>query len=777
MNGTDGVVGSSLLRFEDERLLTGAGCFGDDVIAEGQCYAAFVRSPHAHADIVSIDRARAASMPGVRGVFTAEDLSADGVGRFPTDVDTRGPLFPNRDGSLMADPDYLPLATGRARHVGDPVAMLIADTVGRAEEAAEAVAVRWRPRASVTATGRAASPGAPQLWDVAPGNICFDWVAGDAAGTEAALASADHLVTLEMVNNRVITCFLEPRAALGIYDAATDRFTIHVGCQSLYALRGRIARPLGVPADRIRVITRDVGGGFGSRNVIYPEYVAVLWAARKLARPMKWTARREEEFRTTAQARDTLLRGTLGLSRSGDFLALRVDSTCNLGAYHSGNGPFTALRNLTRMLPGVYRTPALYLELRGVFSNTVPISSYRGVGRVEAITLMERLIDRAARETGLDRVALRKRNAIPPDAMPHTTPMEAVYDSGDYAANMDIAMAAAGWDTFEKRRTEAAARGRRRGIGMCNYIEGAGGVPEEYAGLTVGGAGTVCLRAGCLSQGQGHETTLRQIVADALGVPVDGIQVTEADTDLIPAGVGTNASRSMVRAGTALVEAARALVESGSETAARLLEAARADIVFEGGEYRVAGTDRSVGLFEVARAARSDAGPGTLRSDRHHDSEATTYPTGCHICEVEIDPETGALEIVAFSVVDDVGRAINPMIVHGQSQGGIAQGVGQALMEDGVYDAETGQLLAGSFMDYAIPRADDLPPLVPIRNDIPSPTNPLGVKGAGEGGTTGAPGAVVNAVLDALAPLGVREIDMPVTSQKVWRAIRQAGER
>ena len=759
-------IGASIPRFEDYRLLTGTGCFTDDINEDEQAFAAFVRSPHAHADIVSIDTEAAAALPGVLAIFSAADLVAGGVKPVPTDVATRGLDSPNRDGSLMADPDYFPLARDRVRHVGDPVAMVIAETALGAEEAAETVAVSYQPRHSVTDTAQAMSADAPQLWDEVPDNICFDWITGDEAATAAALEEAAHVVSIDVINNRIITSFMEPRAAIGRYAPDSGDFVIHAGCQGLYTLQRRLGISLSVEAAKIRVISRDVGGGFGSRNVIYPEYAAVLWAAREIARPVKWTARRDEEFRTTSQARDTLLRGTLGLSAAGDFLALRVDSTANLGAYHTGNGPFTQLRNLTRMLPGVYKTPALYLDLKGVFTNTIPISSYRGVGRMEAITLMERLIDKAARVTGMDRIALRRRNVIPPDAMPHTTPTEAVYDSGEYEAGMNLAMDAAGWADFEERRAEAATRNCLRGIGLCNYIEGAGGVPDEYAGLTIGGDGVAHLRAGSLSQGQGHETTLRQIVAGALGISVDSIHMTQSDTDLIPSGVGTNASRSMVRAGTALAEAANEIIETGKETACHILEAAPEDIEFTEGEYRVTGTDRTADLFAVAGHA------GSLNAENNHRGEATTYPNGCHICEVEIDRETGALEIVSFSVVDDVGRAINPMIVHGQSQGAIAQGIGQALMEIGAYDPESGQLLSGSYMDYCLPRADDLPFMHPIQNDCPSPTNPLGVKGAGEGGTTGAPAAVMNAITDALAPLGAPHVDMPATPQTLWRAIQ-----
>jgi len=770
------MIGENVPRIEDERLLTGAGRFTDDIALPGQVFAAFVRSPHAHAEVAAIDTARAAAMPGVLGVWRADDLLADGVRPFPTDVASRGPLYPNRDGSLMADPDWLPLSRGRARHVGDAVALVVAETAAQAGDAAAAVAIDWRPLASVTDTATAADPGRAQLWDEAPRNVCFDWVAGDRDATEAGLAAAAHVVSLSVVNNRLVTCFLEPRAAVARFDAASGRFELHVGCQGLYTLQRRLAHVLGVDPERVRVITRDVGGGFGSRNVTYPEYAAVLWAARRLGRPVRWTAGRDEEFSATAQARDTVLSGRLGLDADGMFTALRVDSVCNLGAYHSANGPFTQLRNLTRMLTSVYRVPASYLELKGVFANKAPISSFRGVGRMEAVYMIERLIEQAARETGIDRVSLRRRNLIPPDAMPYRANPDALYDSGDYAANMDIALRAADWDGFASRRDESMRRGRLRGIGIANYIEGAGGDPSEYGAVAVEGAGegAVRLAAGCVAQGQGHETSLRQIVAAEFGIPLDRVDFTPNDTDLIPAGVGTNASRSMVRAGTALVEAARQAIEAGRPAAARLLQAAPEEVSYADGAYRIADTDRAADLFAVARAM-ADEGP-PLGAENHHSNEAVTYPNGCHVCEVEIDPETGVVELLGFVAVDDVGRPVNPMIVRGQSQGAVAQGLGQALMELGAYDAETGQLLSGSFMDYRVPRADDLPPLDPIPNDVPSPTNPLGVKGAGEGGTTGAPAAAICAILDALAPLGVSHLDMPATPLAVWRAIRSARQ-
>jgi carbon-monoxide dehydrogenase large subunit len=538
---------------------------------------------------------------------------------------------------------------------------------------------------------------------------------------------------------------------------------------------------LGVATDRVRVISPDVGGAFGARSVIYPEYLAVLWAAREIGRAVKWTGTREEEFLTSTQGRDSFLRGELGLDNAGHFLGLRVTGHANMGARHTGNGPYSVMRNLARMLPGVYQTPAVCMALTGVFTNTVPVSSYRGVGRMEAIFLMERLVDQAAREMGADRITLRRQNLIPAASLPYQTPMGAVYDSGDYASNMDKAMTAAHWDDFPARRADAKCSGRLRGIGLANYIEGAGGGAGEYAAIGVDENGIAHIGAGCVDQGQGHRTSLRQIVADRLGLGLEQIAVSPSDTDLIADGVGTNASRSMVRAGTALVAAADRLIEIGRPFAAGLLQAQASEVTYRDGRYHSDG-GRSVGLNEVARAAQGmragpDKGPDkreALFAEIRSRDDAVTYPNGCHICEVEIDPETGAVEVIAFIAVDDVGRAINPPIVHGQSQGGIAQGIGQALMEWGAFDPASGQMLSGSFLDYAMPRAAGLPSLQPIANDFPSPTNALGVKGAGEGGATGAPAAVMSAVLDALAPCGVTDITMPATAARIWAAIRAA---
>jgi len=769
------VIGESLKRVEDRRLLTGAGRFTDDIAAPGAAWAVFLRSPHAHAEIRAIDKSAARAIAGVLGIYDGADLSKAGVNAIGTGIAGRGKLYPNRDGSAMTDPPYRPLAEGRVRHVGEPVAVIVAETRDGAAAAAEAMRVDYAPLPAAAMAAHANDPGAPEIWTEAPGNLCYDWGSGDAGASEAALAQAAHVTRLAVTIPRVVPAFLEPRAALADYDVEKGRFELTIGCQSVHGIRDKIARTLGVEVAAVRVRSLDVGGAFGARSVLYPEYVPLLWAARELGRPLRWRAGREEEFLTSTQGRDSVLTGQLGLDAQGKFLCLRVTGVSNMGARHTGSGPYSVMRNLARMLPGTYAIPACRLELKGVFTNTVPLSSYRGVGRMEAIYVIERLVDQAAQETGRDRIELRAKNLIRSADLPCVTAMGSNYDSGDYAANMDLAMDAADWAGFEARRAAARARGKLRGIGLCNYIEGAGGGAGEYAAIGLDAArGRLRIGAGCVAQGQGHQTSLAQIAAGRLGLPFEEIEVLASDTDLIAAGVGTNASRSMVRAGTALAEACEKLVERARGAAAGLLQADARDLTFRDGEYM--GSDgRSVGLLAAVRACAEGEGSGAPLAEIHSEAEEVTYPNGCHVCEVEIDPATGALEVIAFTIVDDVGRAINPVIVHGQSQGGVAQGIGQAVMERAVFDPEDGQLLTGSFMDYALPKAKAIPDLHPIDNDYPSPTNPLGVKGAGEGGATGAPAAVMNAVLDALSPLGVRTLDMPATPQTVWRAIRDAG--
>ena len=769
-------IGASVKRREDQRLLTGEGRFADDFNGLGQAHAAFVRSPHAHADVLAIDAAPAKAVAGVLAVFTGHDLAADGVGGIPTLIAERGGNIRSRDGSPFAEPTWLALATDRARHVGEPIAMVVATTPAQARDGAEAVVVRYAARPAVVDAVAALGDGAPQLHAVATRNRVYDWECGDAAATDRAFASAAHVTRLTLVDNRLITCFMEPRAALAAWDAATGRYTIHASLQSVHQLAANLARILGVARDRVRCITGDVGGGFGSKIQPYPEYVALAWAARRLGRPVKWASSRSEGFVTDAQSRDHRLTGELALDADGRITGLRVHSIQNLGAYVATGMPMSIILNMERMVSGVYAIPAIHLRLEGAVTNTVPINVYRGVGRLECVYTVERLIERAARETGRDPAAFRRANMV--RAFPYRTATGAVYDSGDYVARLDEAIEHADVEGFTARRAESAKRGKLRGLGLGPYVEGTGGVPQEFAEVRVLSTGVVEVPMGSQSQGQGHETVFAQVVAERLGVPYETVSIVQGDTDRVARGVGTFASRSMVRGGSAAVEASDAVVATGKPMAAHLLEAATADIEYRDGAFRVVGTDRSIGLFEVARAVTGGQLPAalgtTLGAATWHENPAFAFANGCEVCELEVDPETGAVTIVAWTMVDDSGRSVNPMIVHGQQHGSVAQGIGQALIERCVYDSTTGQLLSGSLLDYAIPRADDLPSITVVSRDVPSPTNPLGVKGAGEGGTVGAPGAVINAILDALAPLGVTHIDMPATPERVWRAIQDA---
>jgi len=769
-------IGASVKRREDVRLLTGQGRYAEDVNAPGQAYAAFVRSPHAHAALISVDAKQALAIAGVLGVFTGRDLVADGVGPIPTLIAERGGGIRNRDGSPFAEPAWYPLATDRVRHVGEPVAIVIGATPAATQDGAQAVAVRYLGRRAVVDAVAALAEGAPSLHAGVARNRAYDWECGDAEATARAIATAAHVTRLALVDNRLVTCFMEPRAALAEWDAGAGRYTLHAGLQSVHQLAMNLARVLGVAAEHVRCVTGDVGGGFGSKIQVYPEYVALAWAARQVGRPVKWVSSRSEGFVSDVQSRDHALTGELALDATGRITALRVRSTSNLGAYVAPSIPISTLSNMERMISGLYAIPAIHLRVEGALTNTVPINVYRGVGRIECVYTVERLIDRAARETERDPAALRRANMV--RTFPYRTATGAVYDSGDYVARLDEAIALGDAAGLPARRAEAARRGKLRGIGLGPYIEGTGGVPQEFAEVRVLPTGIVEVPIGSISQGQGHETVFAQVVAERLGVPFETVRIVMGDTDRVAKGVGTFASRSMVRAGSAAVEASESVIAAGKEMAAHLLEAAVADIEYRDGAFGVVGTDRSISIFEVARAAAAGKLPQalgtTLGAARMHENPAFAFANGCEVCELEVDPETGAVEIVALTMVDDSGRSVNPMIVHGQMHGAVAQGIGQALTERCVYDPESGQLLSGSFLDYAIPRADDLPAISVTSRDVPSPTNPLGVKGAGEGGTVGAPGAVIHAILDALAPVGVTHIDMPATPERVWRAIREA---
>ncbi len=769
-------IGAPVKRREDRRLLTGQGRYAEDWNAPGQVHAAFVRSPHAHGDVLAIDAAPARAVAGVLDVFTGRHLIADGVGAIPTLIAERGGGIRSRDGSPFAEPTWHPLATDRVRHVGEPVAIVVAATPAAAQDGAAAVTVHYAPRPAVVDGVAALTEGAPQVHAGVARNRAYDWECGDAETVARAIADAAHITRLTLIDNRLVTCFMEPRAALAEWDARVERYVLHASLQSVHQLAANLARILGVAVARVRCVTGDVGGGFGSKIQVYAEYVALAWAARRIGRPIKWVSSRTEGFLTDAQSRDHVLVGELALDATGRITALRVHSTSNLGAYVAPSIPISTLSNMERMISGLYAIPAIHLGVEGALTNTVPINVYRGVGRLECVYTVERLIERAARETERDPTALRRANMV--RTFPYRTPTGALYDSGDYVARLDEAIERADAVGFPERRAEAGQRGKLRGIGLGPYIEGTGGVPQEFAEVRVLPTGMVEVPIGSQSQGQGHETVFAQVIAERLGVPFETVRIVMGDTDHVARGVGTFASRSMVRAGSAAVEASDAVVATGRAMAAHLLEAAAIDIEYRDGAFRVVGTERSLGIFEVARAAAAGKLPGalgtTLGAARMHENPAFAFANGCEVCEVEVDPETGAVEIVAVTMVDDSGRSVNPMIVHGQMHGAVAQGIGQALTERCVYDAASGQLLSGSFMDYAIPRADDLPTISVTSRDVPSPTNSLGVKGAGEGGTVGAPGAVILAILDALAPLGVAHIDMPATPERVWQAIQDA---
>jgi len=771
-------VGQSVRRLEDPRLLRGVGRYSDDVNLHRQAYATVVRSPHAHARIRALDASVALKAPGVVAVLTAADVAADGLANLPSDATRK-----RRDGSPAFTTPRPALARGRVRHVGDPVAFVVAETREQAADAAELVAVEYEPLPSVAATAEAARHGAAAVWDEVPDNVAFVWEAGNREAVARAFEGAAHVTTLDFVVTRVAAAPLEPRGAVGDYDRRTGRYTLYTGIQAPHALRTLLAEQvLRVPQSHVHVITADVGGSFGMRTGIYPELVLVLWASRRLGRPVKWTSDRREGFVSDEPGRDNVVRAELALDAGGKFLALRVAITLNIGAYLTQRSALPGTNNVGGVA-GVYTTPAIHVETTGVHTNTTPTGPYRGAGRPEATYAIERVIDVAARELSLDPIELRRRNLIPKSAMPFKTGLVFTYDCGDFARGMEMALALGDHAGFEKRRAEARQRGRLRGLGVANPIEVAGGpytaMNPDTAELRVNPDGSVSLFAGSTSMGQGNETAFAQIVSERLGVPPERIQVFWGDTDALGAGRGNGGSGALTVGGSAVVRATEKALERGRRIAARLLEAAPEDVALRDGKFTVAGTDKGVTFAQVARAAyqprQLPAGmePG-FSETAAFTPPAVTFPNGCHVCEVEIDPETGRVSIERYTVVDDVGRMVNPMLVKGQLHGGVAQGLGQGLFEEMVYDRETGQLLAGSFMDYAMPRADDLPALEVGSHEVPTQVNPLGAKGVGEAGTVGALPAVVNAVNDALAPLGVRHLDMPVTAERVWRAIREA---
>ncbi|HZT87843.1 MAG TPA: xanthine dehydrogenase family protein molybdopterin-binding subunit [Stellaceae bacterium] len=761
-------IGDSPKRREDERFLTGRGRYLDDLRFEHAAHAVVLRSPHAHARIDGIDTTAGCAAPGVLAVLTAAEAAADGLSPLPP-----GAVANTQTGDPFAFEPQPLLAADKVRYAGEAVALIVAETRDEAFDAAELVAVRYSPLAAVATAEAARAPGAPLLSEKVPGNICLDWRTGDAAAAAAGFAAAAHVVSLRLDNHRVVTNPMEPRGVVGLYDPDTGRYTAQVSSQSLHATRDQAARALGVPSAAVRLVAPDVGGGFGAKNFVYPEHALIPWAARRVGRPVKWIATRSEVFLADHQGRDQIAEASLALDADGRFLALRVESVANLGAYLAGSAAAVQTFQYA-FLPGtVYAIPAVDLHICAVFTNTAPIGVLRGPGYAEANNIVERLIDKAARQCGFDRAELRRRNLVPAGAMPLTNAVGNRVDSGAFPETFERALAAADTAGFAARRGDSEAGGRRRGLGFAYHIKGTGGSPSENVDVRFEDDGTVSLITGTQTIGQGHETTFPQILADRLGVPNALIRLRQGDTDLTPIGGGHGSSRATYMGGTAIWRASEQIIEKGRRIAAEMLEAAEADIGFEDGRFVVTGTDRAVALLDVAARARAAGTP--LDTYYAWTREWMTFPNGTHVAEVEVDPETGRAEVVRYTAVDDYGVLVNPMVAVGQVHGAIAQGIGQALLEHGRYDPQSGQLLAGSFMDYALPRAADLPAYSIAFNGTRCTTNPLGVKGCGEAGAIAGFPAIANAILDALAPLGVTELAGPATPAAIWEAIRRAA--
>ena len=768
-------VGQPVRRKEDDTLVRGKGKYTDDFSLPGQAFAWMVRSSHAHGMIKGIDASAAKAMPGVLGVWTAADLASANYKPFVCGLPLK-----NRDGSPLLQTNRMPLATDKVRFVGDPVAFVVAETVAAARDAAEAVEVDIEPLPAVTNAAEAAQPGAPQLYDHIPNNVALDFHYGDSAKIDAAFASAAHVTKLYMVNTRVAVVSMEPRVALGHYNKTKDRYTIQVPTQGVSGNKAIIARILNVPSEKVRVLTANVGGSFGMKNLNYPEYTCILHAAKALGRPVKWTDERSTSFLSDSHGRSQLIHGELALDADGKFLAVRLSGYGNLGAYITGVAPGPLSLNTAKNLASVYRTPLLGVDIKTVLTNTTLMGAYRGAGRPEANYFMERLIDRAADEMGIDRLTLRKRNFIKSAQLPFAAASGVTYDSGDFGGVFAKAVEISDYANFAKRKRESRKNGKLRGIALGSYLEVTAPPSGELGKITFEPEGTVRLTTGTLDYGQGHATPFAQVLSAQLGVPFEKIALEQNDSDLVRFGNGTGGSRSITATGTAIVEASALVVEKGKKAAAHFLEAAEADIEFAGGRFTIAGTDRSIGILELAERLRDrempEGVPSSLDVDHATKEIPSTFPNGCHVAEVEIDPETGVVKIVRYSGVNDFGTIVNPMIVAGQLHGGVAQGIGQALMEEINYDS-SGQPITGSFMDYALPRAEDIPPIVVGDHPSPAKSNPLGTKGCGEAGCAGSLTTIVNAVLDALSDYGIKQIDMPLTPEKVWRAIQDAKIR
>jgi carbon-monoxide dehydrogenase large subunit len=760
-------------RVEDPRLLKGMGRYTDDIVLPGMLHGIVLRSPHAAATILSIDTAAGASVPGVRAVYTAADLKAAGLGTLPCAAPVQ-----NRDGTDMASPAHPVLADGAVHHVGDPVAFIVADTAEQARDAAELVQVDYDILSSATDLAAAMNAGEAAVWPDVKNNTVFDWEIGDKAATDAEFAKAAHVTVLTVVNNRIVVSSIEARAAIADYDPAAGRWTLYANTQGGWLIKNLIGPLFNTDPEKFRIVTPDVGGGFGMKLFLYAEHVLTCFAARALGRPVKWAADRTEAFLCDTQGRDNITTGELAVDSGGRFLALRTRTISNMGAYLSTFAPYIPTYAGTSVLSSVYGFKAIHANILGVFTNTVPVDAYRGAGRPEANYLVERLVDAAARELKIDRIELRRRNMVPPSAMPHATPVGKTYDSGDFQAVLDAALTKMDYAGFAPRRAAAALRGKRRGLGLAYYLEATGGDPTERAEIRFADDGFVDVYVGTQSTGQGHETAYVQLTADRLGIDGEKIRVRQGDTDTIPVGGGTGGARSLYSEGQAIVKTAESVIEKGKQAAAEAMEAAVADIRFVDGSFSIVGTDRAIDIISLAAGQRRKAAAGqnavTLDTAEVAAIDHHTFPNGCHMAEVEIDPETGVTTVVRYIVCDDFGTTVNPLIVRGQVAGGVAQGMGQAILEHTVFDPGSGQLLSGSFMDYALPRADDLPDVEVDLLEIPCITNALGVKGAGEAGAVGSPPALINAIIDALSVDGVISIDMPATPERVWRALAAA---
>jgi carbon-monoxide dehydrogenase large subunit len=765
-------VGQPVRRKEDDTLVRGKGKYTDDFSLPGQAYAWIVRSSHAHGIIKGIGTAAAKAMPGVLGVWTAADLASANYAPF-----TCGLPLKSRDGSPLLQTNRPALVSDKVRYVGDPVAFVVAETLAQARDAAEAVELDIDPLPAVTNAREAAQPGAPQLYDHIPNNVALDYHYGDTAKLDAAFASAAHVTKLDMVNTRVAVVSMEPRVAIGAYDKDSERFTIQVPTQGVSGNRATLAKILNVPADKVRILTANVGGSFGMKNISYPEYTCILHAARELGRPVKWTDERSSSFLSDSQGRAQIIHGELALDAEGKFLAVRLNGYGNLGAYISGVSPGPLSLNTGKNLASVYRTPVLGVDIKTVLTNTTLMGAYRGAGRPEANYFMERLIDRAAEEMGINRLTLRKRNFIEPAQLPFAAASGVTYDSGDFQGVFNKALEVSDHANFARRKKESRKNGKLRGIAVGSYLEVTAPPSGELGKITFEPDGSVKLTTGTLDYGQGHATPFAQVLSAQLGVPFEKIRLEQNDSDLVRFGNGTGGSRSITATGTAIVESSALVIAKGKQAAAHLLEASEADIEFANGRFTIAGTDRSIDIMEVAQRTRDgkmpEGVPSSLDVDHNTKETPSTFPNGCHVAEVEIDPETGVVRIVRYAAVNDFGTVVNPMIVAGQLHGGVAQGIGQALMEEVSYDS-SGQPVTGSFMDYAMPRAGDVPTMSVDDHPSPAKSNPLGTKGCGEAGCAGSLVCIVNAVLDALAEYGITEIDMPLTPERVWRAIQDA---